>query len=79
MAILLVAAGARLPFKIEVVYQDAPIWVEQLWLPGVAAQNYLPCALGVPLEGKSSSVVPVGSATKDDASRASTTVSMSPL
>ena len=37
--------AASLPFKVEVVPEDSTLYFDSLWLPGIAAQNYLPCLL----------------------------------
>ena len=40
--------AAALPFKVEVVPQDSELFFDHLWLPGMGAQNYLPCVLKPP-------------------------------
>ena len=34
-----------LPFKIEVQPEDSALYFDNLWVPGIVAQNYLPCIL----------------------------------
>jgi hypothetical protein len=37
--------GNTLPFAVEVVAEDGQLFFDELWIPGIAAQNYLPCVL----------------------------------
>ena len=52
--------AAALPFKVEVVPQDSELFFDHLWLPGMGAQNYLPCVLKPPGAPRSSAASRAG-------------------